>query len=557
MAGPILLVHDDIAAIAAVRRLLSREGREVVLATSVADAVIGFGHHLPELMILAPSVEGGRGRVVVEELALHPDAASLRLLLLGEALEGLAARVVPLPLDGAQFLETFHAALEDAPGLATSAAPEANPNPGLEQSLFGDLPQLESNWEMAAMSTEELERYMLQQEREQAARANLEAVVEQTHAEVEAEAMASLESVWGEPTAEQREAESRPPLEPVVDDEELRRLEEEVRAEAARRRELRAKASSSVEQVAGGRLPRSIPELDFGGLADAEPELPSLLDQDERAALLEIRRQQEAAAAAEVAPASGEELGSGRERSSFTELEPEAGAFPRERGSRLRGSARRARGPRARRRDGVRSLRRGAERSRARKLRSRSTPGSSTHSGPSMGRKGCPTRNRSLRANWAALPSEARADDAGESRGSRAAEFEAEELSQRPRPSRATRGRAAAEVSCRGRAPRRGRAGRARSRGARRSRATRRGGACRARSRGARRSRAPRRGRAGAREARRAEAERLAAEGAAETRRARPELAGSGPKTTCSTSRSPRPRKALHPRQRSSTPSST
>src|ERR671934_212326 len=59
MTAPVLLVHDDIAVIASVRRLLTRVGHEVVLATSVGDAVVAFGHYRPALVILAPDVEGG------------------------------------------------------------------------------------------------------------------------------------------------------------------------------------------------------------------------------------------------------------------------------------------------------------------------------------------------------------------------------------------------------------------------------------------------------------------------------------------------------------------
>ena len=108
MAAPVLLVHDDIAVIAAVRRLLSREGYEVILATSAADALIAFGHYLPGLIILAPGVESGRGNVVLEELAQHPDRGLARVLLLGESVPGFGAPVVPLPLDGRFFLETLH-----------------------------------------------------------------------------------------------------------------------------------------------------------------------------------------------------------------------------------------------------------------------------------------------------------------------------------------------------------------------------------------------------------------------------------------------------------------
>jgi hypothetical protein len=171
MADPVLLVHDDIATIATVRRLLAREGYEVILATSVADALIGFGHHLPVLIILAPGVEDGRGHLVLEELGLHPDMRLARVLLLGEPIPGSSAPVVPLPLDGAAFVAQVASIISAPPGpeawflvkedeaspvAAAAASPVLAGPPGLvqkssaparntalESALFDDLPMLE------------------------------------------------------------------------------------------------------------------------------------------------------------------------------------------------------------------------------------------------------------------------------------------------------------------------------------------------------------------------------------------------------------------------------
>ena len=89
-APPILLVADDLSVIASVKRVLAREGYECVLASNTADAVIAFGHLLPGLMILQPSVEGDRGGLLLEELQQHPDAKLLRVLILGETVPGFA-----------------------------------------------------------------------------------------------------------------------------------------------------------------------------------------------------------------------------------------------------------------------------------------------------------------------------------------------------------------------------------------------------------------------------------------------------------------------------------
>jgi hypothetical protein len=136
MAPPILLVADDLATIAAVKRVLGREGYEVILATSAADAIIAWGHHLPGLVLLQPSVEGERGGVVLEELQNHPDARLLRVVLLGETIPGFAVEVEPLPLDGPHFATTIadnlRAAKEAESWQVTeqAAPPEPAPAPG-------------------------------------------------------------------------------------------------------------------------------------------------------------------------------------------------------------------------------------------------------------------------------------------------------------------------------------------------------------------------------------------------------------------------------------------
>jgi len=108
MPAPILLVDDDLGTIASVKRALTRDGFEVVLATSAADAVIAFGHHLPALVVMSPNVEGGRAEVVLEELKLHPDAQLLKVLLLGSTIPGYAHAVTPLPIEPEPFLQMVH-----------------------------------------------------------------------------------------------------------------------------------------------------------------------------------------------------------------------------------------------------------------------------------------------------------------------------------------------------------------------------------------------------------------------------------------------------------------
>ncbi|MBL9036921.1 MAG: hypothetical protein JNG84_00270, partial [Archangium sp.] len=199
MASQVLLVADDLATVAAVKRVLSAQGYEVVLATSAADAVIAWSHHLPSLLVLQPSVEGERGGVVLEELQAHPDARLLRVLLLGETLPGFGYPVEPLPIETEHFADSVAEAMRgtresmEAPTPPPPAPPKEDPSGTLEETLFGDLSS------------------------------SIEASMQR---DLEAQAIASVES-----TLAQREQ-----------DTELQRLEDDVRAEAQRRRQARDNA---------------------------------------------------------------------------------------------------------------------------------------------------------------------------------------------------------------------------------------------------------------------------------------------------------------------------
>ncbi|MDQ3262505.1 MAG: hypothetical protein M3Y59_02420 [Myxococcota bacterium] len=303
MSGPVLLVHDDIGTIAAVRRVLTRAGHEVVLATSAADAMIAFGHHLPSLIVLGPAVESGRGREVLEELSQHPNGAETRVLLLGEEVAGYAYPVVPLPLDGASFLELFESALQ-APAYTQAAAPVPS---SLEDTLFGDLPVEEQSTEQRAHAAVEFALEQAHQEFEAEAVADLDASLARTDA---AEGAEPEWDPFGGSGAESGEAFESPPAD---GDDELAALENEVREEAARRRQARL----SLQQVAQlgeepasspgtepAPLPASDPDLDFGDMGSGEPFAPTFappavdavaLEEEQtrvrRAALLQAQRE--------------------------------------------------------------------------------------------------------------------------------------------------------------------------------------------------------------------------------------------------------------------------
>ncbi|WP_267968346.1 DnaJ domain-containing protein [Myxococcus stipitatus] len=219
MGAPVLLVHDDIATIAAVRRLLSRDGHEVILVTSAADALIAFGHHLPALLVLAPGVESGRGRVVLEELLQHPEGRHARVLLLGESVPGFSAPVAPLPLDGTSFMAQVDSIIrapadaadawrvvenrtlaegasasgrEDTEAWHATSPAAVGGDPALANALFGDLTPLhQADWELAAMTREERTARVEEQERRSGL--DVSAALEQADQEIDAAARASLD----------------------------------------------------------------------------------------------------------------------------------------------------------------------------------------------------------------------------------------------------------------------------------------------------------------------------------------------------------------------------
>ncbi len=303
-APPILLVADDLSVIASVKRVLAREGYECVLATSAADAVIAFGHLLPGLIILQPSVESDRGGVLLEELQNHPDAQLLRVMVLGETIPGFAWPVIPLPLDPDFFTtaldENVRTTDEGGSWSVLETAPAQTPPMPVEPSNHPA-----DDWR--ATSPQEVDQDAPQEDmpEPQAIVADPtppslpdaleEKLFGDLAADVEASAMQSVESSLPQPQG---------------DDEELTRLEDEVRAEAQRRRQTReARAVTvkpAVEPPSPRELPSSQPEGDesFEGMSEEPVPPPSraaeVLSRAEQM-VLEGRAQSEAQQRAEDA----------------------------------------------------------------------------------------------------------------------------------------------------------------------------------------------------------------------------------------------------------------
>ncbi len=327
-APPILLVADDLSVIASVKRVLAREGYECVLATSAADAVIAFGHLLPGLMLLQPSVESDRGGVVLEELQGHPDAKLLRVLLLGESVPGFAWPVVPLPIDPEFFSNSIEENLrttDDAGGWSVlETTPPAEPPPAIEPSHEREDWRATSPQEVDADEARDQEvpepQAIVADPTPPLPGALEDKLFGDLAADVEASAMQSVESSL--PQAQS-------------DDEELTRLEDEVRAEAQRRRQSRdaravtVKPSPEVAHVAEAPSEQPTGEDSFEELSESPSTPPSraseVLSRAEQM-LIEGRAQSEARARAEEADARAlrEEASTAAERAEQAEAQVRA-----------------------------------------------------------------------------------------------------------------------------------------------------------------------------------------------------------------------------------------
>ena len=147
MNGTVLLIHDEIATIASVRRIMVAEGLHVVLATSAADGLTTFEQQAPPVVVLAPAVEGGRGHAVYDEIRSLPSGAGVRFLLLGEEIANSHdAEVVPLPIDPEVFRLQLQRALSRTgewelakPTAARSGSSQAMEDMRLALALAADL----------------------------------------------------------------------------------------------------------------------------------------------------------------------------------------------------------------------------------------------------------------------------------------------------------------------------------------------------------------------------------------------------------------------------------
>src|SRR5450631_267648 len=113
----VLLIEDEIGAIAALKRALVRGGFEVSIATNVADAISSAENGRPDAVLVSRGLQGGNTGDLPEALrALDPDRP---IVVLGDS-EDFDGPSVPRPVDGGQLVELLRTILgEGAPAPAT------------------------------------------------------------------------------------------------------------------------------------------------------------------------------------------------------------------------------------------------------------------------------------------------------------------------------------------------------------------------------------------------------------------------------------------------------
>jgi CheY-like chemotaxis protein len=122
----ILLIEDEIGAIAALKRVLSRSGFEVLIATNAPDAISMAQNEQPRAIVLSGELQSGESGML--HASLDDGDSGRPLVLLGGSAGG-GALWLPRPVDGAELAEMLRTALDGG----TSAT-------AVERTLVGPAP---------------------------------------------------------------------------------------------------------------------------------------------------------------------------------------------------------------------------------------------------------------------------------------------------------------------------------------------------------------------------------------------------------------------------------
>jgi CheY-like chemotaxis protein len=138
----VLLIEDDIASIAMLRRALSRSGYQVLVATNHPDAISSAEHEHPAAFLISSTLGGRNGDAAQLVEGLRSIAPGQPLLLLGED-AGTGEQALPRPIQIAPVLEFLRHALSPHTAAAeepVSVAPAAEVKPAAPSPVEASAP---------------------------------------------------------------------------------------------------------------------------------------------------------------------------------------------------------------------------------------------------------------------------------------------------------------------------------------------------------------------------------------------------------------------------------
>jgi CheY-like chemotaxis protein len=138
----VLLIEDDIASIAMLRRALSRSGYQVLVATNHPDAISSAEHEHPAAFLISSTLGGRNGDAAQLVEGLRSIAPGQPLLLLGED-AGTGEQALPRPIQIAPVLEFLRHALSPLsapPEEAVSVVPAAEVKPTAPSPVVASAP---------------------------------------------------------------------------------------------------------------------------------------------------------------------------------------------------------------------------------------------------------------------------------------------------------------------------------------------------------------------------------------------------------------------------------
>lgn len=111
----VLILDDDVAALAIAKRAVRAGGHDALTVTSVADAQASLdAPSPPDVLLASPAADAGEALALAERMRADPSRARLAVLLVGDAgKSGLPA--IPVPLDGPSVSARIADALSRAP----------------------------------------------------------------------------------------------------------------------------------------------------------------------------------------------------------------------------------------------------------------------------------------------------------------------------------------------------------------------------------------------------------------------------------------------------------